>query len=237
MRILVVEDEVDMANALARGLTTQGYAVDTASTGLEGVGLGTVYDYDLAILDLNLPDMDGLEVCQQLRTEKPELPILILTARERIEDKVLGLDLCADDYLVKPFHFDELTARIRAILRREFRERTPSLIAGDLKLDPVSRTAQLGKKELSLTRKEFGILHYLMRYPGRVVSQEELIEHVWNERVNIFSNSIRIHIHSLRKKLGDNANNPQYIETVIGQGYRLLKTSITNSHENTDEIS
>jgi len=232
-----VEDEVDMANALARGLTTQGYAVDTASTGLEGVGLGTVYDYDLAILDLNLPDMDGLEVCQQLRTEKPELPILILTARERIEDKVLGLDLCADDYLVKPFHFDELTARIRAILRREFRERTPSLIAGDLKLDPVSRTAQLGKKELSLTRKEFGILHYLMRYPGRVVSQEELIEHVWNERVNIFSNSIRIHIHSLRKKLGDNANNPQYIETVIGQGYRLLKTSITNSHENTDEIS
>jgi len=237
LRILVVEDEVDMANALARGLTTQGYAVDTASTGLEGVGLGTVYDYDLAILDLNLPDMDGLEVCQQLRTEKPELPILILTARERIEDKVLGLDLCADDYLVKPFHFDELTARIRAILRREFRERTPSLIAGDLKLDPVSRTAQLGKKELSLTRKEFGILHYLMRYPGRVVSQEELIEHVWNERVNIFSNSIRIHIHSLRKKLGDNANNPQYIETVIGQGYRLLKTSITNSHENTDEIS
>lgn len=232
-----MEDEVDMANALARGLTTQGYAVDTASTGLEGVGLGTVYDYDLAILDLNLPDMDGLEVCQQLRTEKPELPILILTARERIEDKVLGLDLCADDYLVKPFHFDELTARIRAILRREFRERTPSLIAGDLKLDPVSRTAQLGKKELSLTRKEFGILHYLMRYPGRVVSQEELIEHVWNERVNIFSNSIRIHIHSLRKKLGDNANNPQYIETVIGQGYRLLKTSITNSHENTDEIS
>jgi len=237
LRILVVEDEVDMANALARGLTTQGYAVDTASTGLEGVGLGTVYDYDLAILDLNLPDMDGLEVCQQLRTEKPELPILILTARERIEDKVLGLDLCADDYLVKPFHFDELTARIRAILRREFRERTPSLIAGDLKLDPVSRTAQLGKKELSLTRKEFGILHYLMRYPGRVVSQEELIEHVWNERVNIFSNSIRIHIHSLRKKLGDNANNPQYIETVIGQGYRLLETSITNSHENTDEIS
>ena len=237
MRILVVEDEVDMANALVRGLKAQGYAVDTASTGLKGIELGMVYDYDMAILDLNLPEMDGLEVCRHLRAEKPDLPILILTARERIEDKVLGLDLGADDYLIKPFHFEELTARIRAILRRELKERTPTVVVGDLTLDPSSRIAWLGKQELSLTRKEFGILHHLMRHPGEVVSQEELIEHVWNEKVNIFTKSVRVHIHSLRVKLGDDVDNPRYIETVIGQGYRLLETSITNSHENTDEIS
>lgn len=232
-----MEDEVDMANALVRGLKAQGYAVDTASTGLKGIELGMVYDYDMAILDLNLPEMDGLEVCRHLRAEKPDLPILILTARERIEDKVLGLDLGADDYLIKPFHFEELTARIRAILRRELKERTPTVVVGDLTLDPSSRIAWLGKQELSLTRKEFGILHHLMRHPGEVVSQEELIEHVWNEKVNIFTKSVRVHIHSLRVKLGDDVDNPRYIETVIGQGYRLLETSITNSHENTDEIS
>ncbi len=223
MRILVVEDEVDMANALTRGLRTQGYAVDTASTGTEGLGLGIVHEYDLVILDLNLPEMNGLEVCQQLRSEKGNLPILILTARERLEDRVLGLDHGADDYLVKPFHFEELTARIRALMRRDLTGRKPTLEVGDLIMDPRSRTILQGKEELSLTKKEFGILQYLMRRPGEVISQEELIEHVWNERVNIFSQSIRVHIHSLRVKLGDHVDNPRYIETVIGQGYRLLK--------------
>jgi len=234
LRILVVEDEVDMANALARGLSNQGYAVDIAETGSQGISHGMVYDYDLVILDLNLPEVDGLDVCQKLRAEKSDLPILILTARDRIEDRVVGLDLGADDYLIKPFHFEELTARIRAILRRELRERTPTIKLGDLNLDPSRRVIWLGKKELSLTRKEFGILHYMMRYPGEVISQEELIEHVWNEKVNIFTNAIRVHIHSLRKKLGDDADNPQYIETVIGQGYRLLETGITNGQENTE---
>lgn len=234
MRILIIEDEVDMANALSRGLGTQGYAVDIASTGLEGLGLGFVHNYDLAILDLNLPEMDGLEVCQQLRSEKPNLPILILTARERLEDRVLGLDLGADDYLVKPFHFDELTARIRAILRRDLDGRRPTLEVGDLKLDPRSRTVWQGGKELSLTKKEFGILQHLMRRPGKVISQEELIEHVWNEQVNIFSQSIRVHIHSLRVKLGDSVENPQYLETMIGQGYRLIEKR-TNRGQKTTE--
>lgn len=223
MRILVVEDEYDMAKALSRGLSQKGYAVDIAKTGPEGIRLGMVYEYDLVILDLNLPEMDGLDVCQKIREEKPNLPILILTARERVEDKITGLDLGADDYLVKPFHFEELTARIRAILRRNLKERTLVLTAGNIKLDPSGKKVWLEDQKLILTRKEFGILHYLMRRSGEVVSQEELIEHVWNERVNLFSNTVRVHIHSLRQKLSDEVDKPKYIETVVGQGYRLLE--------------
>jgi DNA-binding response OmpR family regulator len=224
MRILIVEDELDLANALARGLRQQGYAVDIAVTGEEGWEKGEVNEYDLAILDLNLPEMDGLEVCRRLRDSKPELLILMLTARSRLEDKVTGLDLGADDYLVKPFHFEELTARIRALLRRDLRVRAPILKAGDLTLDPASRTAWQGKRRLELTTKEFAILEYLMRHSVEVVSQEELIEHVWGEEVNMFTSSVRVHIHSLRRALGDSAEHPRYIETVVGQGYRLLMT-------------
>lgn len=224
MRILIVEDELDLANALARGLRQQGYAVDIAVTGEEGWEKGEVNEYDLAILDLNLPEMDGLEVCRRLRDSKPELLILMLTARSRLEDKVTGLDLGADDYLVKPFHFEELTARIRALLRRDLRVRAPILKAGDLTLDPASRTAWQGKRRLELTTKEFAILEYLMRHSVEVVSQEELVEHVWGEEVNMFTSSVRVHIHSLRRALGDSAEHPRYIETVVGQGYRLLMT-------------
>lgn len=224
MRILIVEDELDLANALARGIRQQGYAVDIAVNGEEGWELGEVNEYDLAILDLNLPEMDGLEVCRRFRTSKPKLLILILTARSRLEDRVIGLDLGADDYLVKPFHFEELTARIRALLKRDLRVRSPILVIGDLKLDPASRTTWQGKRRLELTSKEFAILEYLMRHPGEVVSQEELIEHIWNEDVNLFTASVRVHIHSLRRKLGDSATCPQYIETIMGIGYRLIKT-------------
>lgn len=221
MRILIVEDELDLANALARGLRRKGYAVDIAATGEQGWELGEVNEYDLVVLDLNLPEMDGLEVCRRLRDSKPELLILMLTARSRVRDKVIGLDLGADDYLVKPFHFEELAARIRALLRRDLRVREPILCVGDLRLDPASRTAWQGKRRLELTRKEFGILEYLMRHPGEVVSQEELIEHVWGEEVNLFTGSVRVHIHSLRRKIGDNIKSSQYIETVVNQGYRL----------------
>lgn len=223
MRILIVEDELDLANALARGLRQKGYAVDIAVNGEEGWELGQINEYDLAILDLNLPKLDGLEVCKRLRSSKPEMLILMLTARSRLEDKIIGLDLGADDYLVKPFHFEELTARIRALLRRDLRVREPILHAGDLKVDPASRIAWQGKRRLELTAKEFAILEYLMRHPGEVVSQEKLIEHVWNEDVNLFTTSVRVHIHSLRRKLGDNVDCPQYIETIAGIGYRLIE--------------
>ncbi len=222
MRILIVEDEGDLANALARGLRQEGYAVDIAADGEKGWELGEIYEYDLVILDLNLPKLDGLEVCQRFRSSKPEMLILMLTARSRLEDRVVGLDIGADDYLVKPFHFEELAARIRALFRRDFRMREPILEVGDLRLDPASRIAWQKKQRLSLTKKEFAILEYLMRHAGEVVSQEELIEHVWNEDVNLFTASVRVHIHSLRRKLGDNPDSPRYIETITGAGYRLI---------------
>ncbi len=222
MKILIVEDELDLANALRRGLRQQGYAVDIALNGEQGWELGEVNEYDLVILDLNLPEMDGLEVCQRLRARKPELLIMILTARSRLEDKVSGLDLGADDYLVKPFHFEELFARIRALLRRDLRVREPILQRGDLKLDPASRTVWQGKRRLELTSKEMAILEYLMRHPGEVISQEEIIEHVWGEEINLFTSSVRVHIHSLRRKLGDFAEHSRYIETLTGQGYRFV---------------
>ncbi len=228
MRILIIEDERDLANALARGLRQEGYAVDIATNGMEGLELGEIYEYDLVVLDLNLPKLDGLEVCQRFRSNKPELLILILTARSRLEDRVMGLDQGADDYLVKPFHFEELAARIRALLRRDLRVREPILEVGDLRLDPAHRIAWQKKQPLSLTKKEFVILEYLMRHAGEVVSQEELIEHVWNEDVNLFTASVRVHVHSLRRKLGDNPDSPHYIETITGSGYRLI--ALEESH-------
>ncbi|OQB02094.1 MAG: Transcriptional regulatory protein TcrA [Chloroflexi bacterium ADurb.Bin222] len=228
MRILIIEDERDLANALARGLRQEGYAVDIATNGMEGLELGEIYEYDLVVLDLNLPKLDGLEVCQRFRSNKPELLILILTARSRLEDRVMGLDQGADDYLIKPFHFEELAARIRALLRRDLRVREPILEVGDLRLDPAHRIAWQKKQPLSLTKKEFAILEYLMRHAGEVVSQEELIEHVWNEDVNLFTASVRVHVHSLRRKLGDNPDSPHYIETITGSGYRLI--ALEESH-------
>lgn len=222
MKLLIIEDEVDFANALARGLRKLGYAVDLAADGEQGLELAEVNEYDLLILDLNLPGMDGLDICRQLRAKQPQLLILMLTARSRLEDKVAGLDLGADDYLIKSFHFEELVARIRALMRRDLRVREPILRAGELKFDPASRTAWQGKRRLELTRKELAILEYLMRHPGEIVSQEELIEHVWSEDINLFTTSVRTHIHSLRRKLGDAAKKPRFIETVTGQGYRLL---------------
>jgi len=222
MRLLIIEDEIDLANALARGLRRQGYAVDIAANGEHGLFLAGANDYDLLILDLNLPDIDGLDICRDLHNKSSDLLILILTARDQIEDKIIGLDSGADDYLVKPFHFQELLARVRALLRRSGQERhKPVLEWRDLKLDPVTHTVWQGKRRLNLTRKEFAILEYFMRHPGKVVSQEELLEHVWDMNANPFTNTVRVHIRSLRKKLGDDAENPRYIKTVVGVGYSL----------------
>jgi DNA-binding response OmpR family regulator len=221
MRLLVIEDEPDLAEGLARGLRQQGYAVDVAYDGLQGWELGITNEYDLLILDLNLPEMDGLEVCRRVRASRPALLILMLTARSGPDERVAGLDLGADDYLVKPFHFGELVARIRALLRRDMRARTPLLHYRDLKLDPLARVAWLGKRRLELTGKEFGILEYLMRHQGEVVSQEALLEHVWDRQANPLTNTVRVHINSLRRKLEDMVETPSYIETCIGHGYRL----------------
>jgi DNA-binding response OmpR family regulator len=221
MRLLVVEDELDIAHAVAKGLRQQGYAVDVAYDGEQGWKLAEVNEYDLLILDLNLPKMDGLELCRRLRASRPSLLILMLTARSLPDERVTGLEQGADDYLVKPFYFAELTARIRALLRRDMRVRTPLLQFKDLKLDPTARVVWQDNHRLELTSKEFGILEYLLRHQGEIISQETLLEHVWDMQANPLTNTVRVHINSLRRKLEDVAEMPRYIETIIGQGYRL----------------
>lgn len=220
MRILVVEDETELAAALATGLERQGYAADIAYDGEEALLLTEVNDYDLILLDLNLPKVDGVEVCRRIRASGSPAGILMLTARSRLHDRVNGLDEGADDYLVKPFHFPELLARVRAILRREGQTRHPILRSGDLVLDPNAQKAFFGSAEVSLTTKEFAILSYLVHNAGRIVSQEELLEHVWNEEANMFTHTVKVHIKNIRRKLNA-AGAHDLISTVKGRGYVL----------------
>lgn len=222
MRILVVEDEVDLQEAIAEGLRLDGYAVDTCGDGATAYELLYVEDYDLVILDLNLPELDGLTVLENIREEKPELKVLILSARSTVSDKVRGLDLGANDYLAKPFDFEELEARIRSLLRRRFIQEDPCPQCGELELNLSTRTAQVGGEALPLTKKEFALLEYLMLHQDRVVSQEELMEHVWDAQVDSFSGVIRVHMASLRKKLKQGLGYDPII-TRIGQGYLLPK--------------
>ena len=220
MRILITEDEKDLAEALARGLRQQGYAADIAYDGEEALVMAEVNDYDLIILDLNLPKVDGVEVCKRIRASGSPVGILMLTARSSLDDRVNGLDQGADDYLVKPFHFPELLARVRAILRREGEMRHPILRIGDLVLDPNAIKGYYRGTEIALTVKEFAILEYLMRNAGRVISQEELLEHVWGEGANMFTHTIKVHIKNMRKKL-NTAGAGDLISTVKGRGYIL----------------
>lgn len=229
IRILIIEDEQDLLNALAKGLRLQGYAVDTAEDGQSGIELVTANEYDLLILDLNLPAMDGLEVCRKLRAFLPQLLIIMLTARSQPNDKIIGLDQGADDYIVKPFHFEELLARIRALFRRDMRGRDPHLRYGELLMDTNAKVVWLGMKRIELTRKEYGVLEYLLRRPIETISAERLLEHVWDMNADPFSSTVRVHINSLRKKLKDTTNNV-YIETVIGEGYRLGKPTLPNAN-------
>ena len=224
MRILIIEDEEDIANAIAIKLRQEGYAVDLSFDGEQGLYTSLSIDYDLVILDLNLPLVDGLELCQQLRAIKPAILILILTARADIDDIVQGLDKGADDYLAKPFHMKELTARIRSLLRRDLRVREPIIKVRDLQLDPAARSVMKGTEPLKLSVKEYALLEYLMRHPGEVISQTEIIDHIWDDDVDLFKVSVRAHIHTLRTKLGQSESGKPYIETLIGQGYRLMDT-------------
>jgi DNA-binding response OmpR family regulator len=218
MKLLVVEDEKDLADAIATGLTRQTYCVDLTYDGTEALRLIEVNKYDLLILDLNLPGVDGLEICKQVRATDSTIGILMVTARASQDARVLGLDTGADDYLVKPFHFPELLARVRAILRRKGEIRRVILRIDDLVLDPNSLNVHVGENSLILTAKEFAILEYLVKNVGRVISQEELLEHVWNEDTNLFTQTIKVHINNLRNKL-KSAGKDTLIRTIKGKGY------------------
>ena len=220
MRILVVEDERLLCDGIAEDLRLEKYTVDCCYDGPAACERLFVEPYDLVVLDLNLPGMDGLELLRHIRTEQPELRVLILSARSEISDKVEGLDAGANDYLAKPFHLAELEARVRSLTRRQFIQRDVCLRCGRLTFDTKSRLAMADGQPIPLTRKESGVLEYLLLHQGRPVSQEELIEHVWDSSVDAFSNSIRVHISALRKKLRT-ALGYDPIRNRIGEGYEL----------------
>ncbi len=217
MRLLLVEDEADLRSALATGLRREGYAVDECGDGEEAIRRGQITSYDLVVLDVGLPGCDGFTVCRALReSEEPPL-VLMLTARDAVDDRVSGLDAGADDYLVKPFDFRELSARLRALSRRETPGRAAELTLGGLRLDPATREVAVGDTPVTLTTKEWGVLNYLIRRPGEVISAEELLAHVWDEQIDPFTNTVRVQLGTLRRKIGKDR-----IETVIGAGYRLI---------------
>ena len=224
MRILIIEDETNLCNSIAEGLRMDGYEVDSCQDGLDALELCEAEHYDLILLDLNLPGMDGMEVLRRLRKEDEETRVLILSARGQIRDKVRGLDAGANDYLTKPFHFEELEARVRSLTRRKFIQKDVCLQCGEISFDTKARTAVAKGQSLSLTRKEAGLLEYLLLHQGQVISQEEMLEHLWDNSVNSFSNSIRVHISSLRKKLRT-ALVYDPIQNKIGQGYMIGGTN------------
>ncbi len=220
MRILVAEDDRPVASFLKKGLEAEHYAVDTAFDGQEALYLAEEYDYDLLVLDLILPKMDGLQVLRQLRTLKQPLPVLVLTGRSRVEDRVEGLDLGADDYLVKPFAFRELSARVRALMRRSKQPPELNLRVEDLEMNRVDRAVLRGERRIELTPKEFTLLEYLMRNAGRTVSRAMIIEHVWNFSFDTMTNVVDVYINYLRKKIDGGADR-KLIHTVRGVGYRI----------------
>ncbi len=220
MRVLIVEDEAKMAGLLKRGLEEEGYAVDSADDGREALWLATENPYDAIVLDVMLPDLDGFEVCRRLRSAERWSPVLMLTARDAVPDRVSGLDAGADDYLTKPFSFAELLARLRALVRRGNQERPPVLAAGDLTLDPATRRVARDDVPIELTAKEFALLEFLMRHPGEVLSRTRLIEHVWDFAYEGDSNVVDVYVRYLREKV-DRPFGMDSIETVRGAGYRL----------------
>jgi heavy metal response regulator len=220
MRILIVEDDLNLARFIQKGLQEERYAVDVASDGEEGFLLASVNPFDLIILDIMLPKMDGLEVCRRLRAERKAIPILLLTARESLEDKVAGLDTGADDYLAKPFAFAELLARVRALLRRGSALPAGRLKAADLELDPVSHRVWRAGQEISLTNKEFALLEYLLRNANQVLTRTAIIEHIWDIHYDSMTNIVDVHIRALRAKVDRNFS-PPLIHTIRGVGYAL----------------
>ena len=214
MKLLIVEDETVLRNALAKGFKKMEYTVDTAEDGEKALDYYFSNQYNLVILDLNLPIIDGLEVLAEIRNENKKIPVLILSARCEVSDKIAGLDMGANDYLAKPFHFDELEARARALLRRNFSTAPAIIICGDVKLDTSLKNIFCNDAEILFTKKEYGIFEYLMIHKGRIISSEELIEAVWESDADVYANSFKVHINAMRKKLPYG-----FIKNAKGQGY------------------
>ena len=220
MRILVIEDEKKIADFIKRGLKEEGYAVDAAYDGEEGYFLAKTNEHDLIVLDIMLPKMDGITLCRKLREMKISAPILMLTAKGTVKDKVAGLDAGADDYLAKPFAFEEFLARIRAILRKKDLPGSTKLIAEDLELDLLTHKVARANKEISLTSREYALLEYLMRNPGTVITRTMISEHVWDINFDTFTNVIDVYISYLRDKI-DRGHAKKLIHTMRGRGYIL----------------
>ena len=222
MRLLIVEDEKELCDTISKSLYGSGYEIDTCYDGEEALDYILTEDYDLIVLDLNLPGMDGMDILRELRKENEETKVLILSARSQIIDKVEGLDAGANDYMAKPFHLQELEARIRSLTRRKFVQKDICLHCKDIKFDTKKREAYAKEILVPLTRKENGILEYLLLNQGRPVSQEELIEHVWDASIDSFSGSIRVHMSSLRKKFKAVLGYDPIVNK-IGEGYKLVE--------------
>ena len=220
MRILIIEDDGSVAGFIRKGLQEERYAVDVAPDGDEGLAYARSASYDVIILDVMLPKRDGLAVCRLLRAEQNHTPILLLTARDSVEEKVAGLDAGADDYLAKPFAFAELLARVRALLRRRGSPSIDRLTAADLELDPVAHRVWRNQTEITLTNKEYALLEYLLRNVNRVLTRTAIIEHVWDIHYDSMTNIVDVHIRSLRAKV-DRGFSPPLIQTVRGVGYML----------------
>lgn len=220
MRLLIIEDDISLSEEMKTGLERQGFTIDLANTGLEGEEKAYVTDYDAVLLDLNLPDKDGLDILRFLRENDRNMPVLIVSARDTTRERAAGLDLGADDYIGKPFDFIELTSRIHAIVRRFHGRTNPQITVGALSINPATRTALWGNDHIALSAKEFDILLYLAQRCPEVVSGEEIVEHTYNEEFDLFSSVLRAHISNLRKKLQTVSGN-NLLVTVKGKGYYL----------------
>jgi two-component system OmpR family response regulator len=220
VRILLVEDEVKMARALRRGLEREGYVVDLVADGNDAVSRGSEYDYDTIVLDVMLPGLDGMSVCSALRSRGRWAPVLMLTARDAVEDRIRGLDVGADDYLIKPFAFGELLARVRALVRRGAAERPAALRVDDVVLDPAAHVVSRSDRAVALSPREFSLLEFLMRHPGEAVTRTQILEHVWDYDYGRSSNVVDVYVAYLRRKLEQPFERP-FIETVRGVGYRV----------------
>jgi len=234
MRLLLVEDDTRIARFVAKGLREQAYAVDVAATGDDALYQAAINTYDLVILDVMIPGKDGFAVCRELRKSGQRMPILMLTARDAVEDRIAGLDHGADDYLTKPFEFRELLARLRALLRRSGELRPARITIGDLVLDTGAQSATRGGRHVTLTAKEYALLEYLARNPGRVVGRAEIAEHVWDETFDPFSNLIEVYINRLRRKIDADSLKP-LLQTRRGAGYVLGTAADLNVAETREE--